>query len=232
MSDATIANHLTAANANTSKTLNQFALTSDTLQFGLNFTHTLLPKAGLINKIKGREQAMDIDLSCVLFDASLTVTDTVWFKQLRDATMAVRHHGDSLNGKDRGDMAEVDRYIDVETIEIRLSHLPSTVQHLALVVSSYHEHGLRQVSRGHVRFGDDEGNDIYDLDLTRLTHDAPALCMAVLSRHPLAGVAGDADGLQQLGAWYCHLPMMPLSEYRLPEMNEQLVHIVGELNQG
>nr|WP_255016309.1 TerD family protein [Psychrobacter sp. PraFG1]UNK04481.2 TerD family protein [Psychrobacter sp. PraFG1] len=149
-----------------------------------------------------------MDLSCLLFDERLHLVDTVWFKQLRDNSSAIRHQGDSLNGKDRGSAAELDRNVDMETIELRLPRLPDEVHHVALLLSSYYGYPLNQVERGNIYISDDEGNEIYTTDLTLLSGDSAALCVAVLSR--------------ELGEWRYTQQELPLTECAMPKMTEQV----------
>ncbi len=165
-----------------SNLLSEITDNSETIFFGMNFKYTEVKKKGLINSIKGNTQPMDLDLSCVLYDSKLHLIDTIWFKQLRDSSEAIRHHGDSLNGKDRGSVAELDRYADVETIELRLSRLPITVAHVALFISSYHGYPIRSVERGNLYLRDDEGNELYGKDLTTLPAKTTAKLVATLSR--------------------------------------------------
>jgi stress response protein SCP2 len=188
--------------------LSELPIKGSTLLFGLNFKYTQVVKKGFINRIKGNKQTLDLDLSCLLFDERLHLVDTVWFKQLRDNSSAIRHQGDSLNGKDRGSAAELDRNVDMETIELRLPRLPDEVHHVALLLSSYYGYPLNQVERGNIYISDDEGNEIYTTDLTLLSGDSAALCVAVLSR--------------ELGEWRYTQQELPLTECAMPKMTEQV----------
>lgn len=188
--------------------LSELPIKGSTLLFGLNFKYTQVVKKGVINRIKGNKQTLDLDLSCLLFDERLHLVDTVWFKQLRDNSSAIRHQGDSLNGKDRGSAAELDRNVDMETIELRLPRLPDEVHHVALLLSSYYGYPLNQVERGNIYISDDEGNEIYTTDLTLLSGDSAALCVAVLSR--------------ELGEWRYTQQELPLTECAMPKMTEQV----------
>lgn len=188
--------------------LSELPIQGSTLLFGLNFKYTKVMKKGLINRLKKNKTTLDIDLSCVLFDKQLQVVDKVWFKQLRDNSEAIRHRGDSLNGKDRGAAAQIDRNVDVETIELRLARLPETVYHIALVISSYNGYPIRQVERGNLYLSDDEGSEIYSTDLTLIANDSTALCVAILSR--------------ELGEWRYTQKDLPLSSYEMDKMVEQI----------
>lgn len=188
--------------------LSDLSLEGETLLFGLNFKHTEVDKKGIINRFRKNKHTLDLDLSCLLFNKHLEVIDTIWFKNLRDDSAAVRHHGDSLNGKDRGDEAELNRKVDVETIELRLARLPKTVTHIALLLSSYQDYPLKLVTRGDVRIGDDEGNYAYSRSLDTLDPDITALCIALLSR--------------ELGEWRLTINNLVLRSSDINEMTEQV----------
>ncbi|MEL0621319.1 hypothetical protein V6252_12965, partial [Psychrobacter proteolyticus] len=64
--------------------------------------------------------AMDIDLACVLYDDNFVISDIVWFKQFRDKAESVKHQGDRLNGKDRGEQAMYLAPLDQEQIRLEL----------------------------------------------------------------------------------------------------------------
>lgn len=192
----------------TSSLLSELPLRGSSLFFGLNFKYTKVSKSGLINRFKDNKEAMDIDLSCIVFNKELAVLDTVWFKKLRDSSGAVRHQGDSINGKDRGSDAELNQNIDVESIEIRLPRLPENVHHLALIVSSFNNHALKQISRGYVHIGNDEGNEVYSFDLTRLEDSSSALCVALLTR--------------ELGEWRFTIKNLSLKNANMDQMTSNV----------
>ena len=188
--------------------LSDLPIQTTTLLFGLNFRATEVTKAGLISRIKGSKQLIDIDLSCLLYDRNCQLIDQVWFKQLRDSTEAVRHQGDSLDGKDRGAMAELDHNIDLEQIELRLPKLSPQTHHLALVVSSYHGQPLRLVDSGTIRITDDENNIVDLQDLTALPQKCHALWYAGFTR--------------ELGEWRVTMHKLPLNTQGTPNNAEEI----------
>lgn len=203
------------ADVPTSQLLSELPIQGNTLLFGLNFKYTEVPKKGLINRFKKNTLSLDIDLSCILFNKQLKIIDRVWFKKLRDDSAAIRHQGDSINGKDRGSAAEIDRNIDMETIELRLGRLPEQVTHLALIVSSYNGYPIRQVERGNIYLSDDEGNEFYAADLTLLNNDCAAQCVAILSR--------------ELGEWRYTQSELFLDSPKMSEMSQQIEEELGRL---
>lgn len=194
---------------NGSHLLSELPLHTHNLLFGLNFKYTNVEKKGVISRLKGKTQPLDIDLSCILLDQNFNVVDTVWFKKLRDESEAIRHLGDSLDGRDRGDMAEFDRSFDVETIELRLPQLPSNINHIALIVSSYNGHSIKSVERGDMYISDDEGNEVYTTDLTLLNTNTSAIYVATLSR--------------DFSEWRFTINNFPLESNKMVNMTEQVI---------
>ena len=48
-----------------------------------------------------RDQEIDLDASCVLFDTGGNMTDVVWFRQLRSQDGSITHTGDNRTGRRR-----------------------------------------------------------------------------------------------------------------------------------
>ncbi|MBW8881616.1 MAG: TerD family protein [Asticcacaulis sp.] len=72
--------------------------------------------------------SIDLDASCIAFDANNRVIDTVWFGQLISRDGSIRHSGDNLTGEGDG---------DDESIAIDLTRLPLQVETLVLTVNSF-----------------------------------------------------------------------------------------------
>jgi tellurium resistance protein TerZ len=81
---------------------------------------------GFFGKVK--EKSVDLDASALLFDASGTLVDQVWFSQLRSKDGALQHLGDNLTGAGDG---------DDESIVVDLAAVNPAVTQLVFVVSSY-----------------------------------------------------------------------------------------------
>ncbi|RHA44488.1 TerD family protein [Cellulomonas rhizosphaerae] len=81
---------------------------------------------GFFGKVK--EKSVDLDASALLFDASGTLVDQVWFSQLRSKDGALQHLGDNLTGAGDG---------DDESIVVDLGAVNPAVTQLVFVVSSY-----------------------------------------------------------------------------------------------
>lgn len=76
----------------------------------------------------GGESSIDLDASCLMFDDSKNLVDTVWFRQLRSKDGSVIHSGDNLTGVGDG---------DDEVITVDLTRLPSNVKTLVFTITSF-----------------------------------------------------------------------------------------------
>jgi stress response protein SCP2 len=71
---------------------------------------------------------IDLDASCIAFDAARKVVATCWFLKLSILDGAVAHSGDNLTGAGEG---------DDEVITVDLGRLPATVTGLVFTVNSF-----------------------------------------------------------------------------------------------
>lgn len=76
----------------------------------------------------GGGEAIDLDASCILFDAQKNHLDVIWFRQLSSKDGSIKHSGDNLTGEGDG---------DDETISVNLSQLPKEVASLVFTVNSF-----------------------------------------------------------------------------------------------
>lgn len=167
-----------------SDSLSALGLTAKTLFFSLNFDFSP-PKPegkGKMKRFKQNQGALDIDIACVLYDKQCAISDIVWFKQLRDKAESVRHQGDSLNGKDRGEQAMYHAPLDQEQIRIYLDKIPSHIMHIGLIANSYYGQAFRRVHAGEIHLSDDEGNRAFEVNLKQLPGDCHTLWVASLHR--------------------------------------------------
>ncbi|BFM02575.1 hypothetical protein Psyaliredsea_12220 [Psychrobacter alimentarius] len=130
-----------------SESLKGLGIDAGTLFFALNYDFTKIESKGLLKRFKKNKEAIDIDLACVLYDTHCTIHDIVWFKQLRDRAESVKHQGDSLNGKDRGEQAMYLAPLDQEQIRLSLEKVPLNITHIALIANSYHGHPFSRVKK-------------------------------------------------------------------------------------
>lgn len=120
-------------------------------------------KKGMFGKMK--TQDIDLDASCLMFDAQRTLLDSVWFRQLTSKDGAVRHTGDNLTGAGDG---------DDESIIVDLAALAPQVHSLVFTVNSFTGQNFSQIENAFCRLLDDvTGQELARYDLSGSgTHNA------------------------------------------------------------
>lgn len=144
------------------------ALTRVTMGLGWD----AIPKKGMFGKTK--QQAIDLDASCVLFDANGQMVDAVWYRQLRSNDGSIQHTGDNVTGEGDG---------DDEQIIVDLPRVPAGVQTLVFTVNNYSGPNFNEVQNAFCRIVDgDTDAEIARYDLSAQgAHQA--MIMAKLYRH-------------------------------------------------
>ena len=89
-----------------------------------------------------KEQSIDLDASCVLFDENKGKLDEVWFKQLKSRDGSIVHTGDNRTGDGEG---------DDEQIIVDLAKVPSNVKTLVFVVNSFTGQNFSQIENAFCR---------------------------------------------------------------------------------
>lgn len=84
-------------------------------------------KKGFFGGLKDGDP-VDLDASCLMFDATGNLVDTVWFNQLQSRDGSIVHTGDNRTGAGDG---------DDEVINVRLNDIPAGVQTLVFTVNSF-----------------------------------------------------------------------------------------------
>ncbi|WP_110947028.1 TerD family protein [Pseudomonas bohemica] len=107
-------------------------------------------KTGLMGKLFGKSGDIDLDASCILFDANLKPVDLVWFRQLKSKDGSIRHSGDNRTGEGDG---------DDETIFIDLATLPAAVTHLVFTVNSFTGENFERIENAYCRIVDSGKNN-------------------------------------------------------------------------
>jgi tellurium resistance protein TerZ len=100
---------------------------------------------GFIGKLFGGGE-IDLDASCLLFNARGQIVDQVWFRQLKSADGSVLHTGDNRTGAGEG---------DDEQIRVDLSRVPAHVQTLLFVVNSFLGQTFNEVENAFCRVVDE-----------------------------------------------------------------------------
>lgn len=95
---------------------------------------------------KAKEQSIDLDASCLLFDAAGSLVDQVWFAQLVSKDGSVQHTGDNRSGAGDG---------DDESIVVDLPRLPASVANLVFTVNSFTGQDFSQIDNAFCRLIDE-----------------------------------------------------------------------------
>ncbi|WP_218689009.1 TerD family protein [Psychrobacter sp. BF1] len=195
-----------------SDSLSALGLTAKTLFFSLNFDFSAPKPEGKdkMKRFKQNQGALDLDIACVLYDDKCTIKDLVWFKQLRDEAQSVRHQGDSLNGKDRGQQALYDAPLDQEQIRLYLDKIPANITNIAMIANSYYGQAFKRVHAGEIHLSDDEGNRAFEVNLKQLPADCHTLWVASLRR--------------EVEDWHLTLQNLPLPAKNLSDAAQQVAH--------
>ena len=122
----------------------------------------------------GGTQDIDLDASCLMFDASGALVDAVWFRQLRSKDASIEHTGDNRTGDGSG---------DDEQIKVALDRVPATVTSLVFTVNCFTGQDFSQVENAFCRIVDGRTQQEiarYDLSVQG-KHNAQI--MAKLYRH-------------------------------------------------
>lgn len=105
--------------------------------------------SGFFGKLLGGAEEIDLDASCILFDANKNSIDTVWFRQLSSKDGSIKHSGDNRTGDGDG---------DDETISVDLARLPAQVTSLVFTVNSFRGQTFDQVENAFCRLVDQASN--------------------------------------------------------------------------
>ncbi|MFI5533184.1 TerD family protein [Kitasatospora sp. NPDC051853] len=106
----------------------------------------------------GQGRSIDLDASCIAFDAKRNKVETAWFMKLSVFDGAIAHSGDSLTGEGAG---------DDESITVHLDGLPAEVCGLVFVVNSFSGQKFTDVKNAYCRLLDaGSGQELVRFDLT------------------------------------------------------------------
>ena len=122
----------------------------------------------------GREQSIDLDASCFIFDDNNNPIALVYFGQLASRDGSVQHSGDNRTGEGDG---------DDEQIAVALNRIPANVKTLVFTVSNYTGQNFSQVENAYCRLVDGQtGKEIARYDLSAQGNHT-AQIMAKVYRH-------------------------------------------------
>ncbi len=93
----------------------------------------------------GASDEIDLDASCLLFNAGGEPLDAVWFRQLRSQDGSILHTGDNRTGAGDG---------DDEQIMVDLQSVPAEVQTLVFTVNSFQGDTFDRIENAYCRLID------------------------------------------------------------------------------
>lgn len=130
-------------------------------------------KKGFFGGLLGGSGDIDLDASCITFDADKAVLEQVWFGKLTNAAGTIRHSGDNLTGEGDG---------DDESIAIQLDRLDPRVEHIVLTVNSFRGQTFDKVANAFGRVVDKKsGRELARFDISD-SGPHTGLILASLSR--------------------------------------------------
>lgn len=129
----------------------------DRVIMGLGWDVRQKKKTGFFGRLSGGG-SIDLDASAALFDTQGNLVDNVWFSQLNSRDGSIRHSGDNLTGAGEG---------DDEQIQVELSRVPTDVQSVIFVVSSYSKDTFDSIDNAYCRLVDAAtGSEVLRYSLT------------------------------------------------------------------
>ncbi|MEU9133811.1 TerD family protein [Kitasatospora sp. NPDC048540] len=120
----------------------------------------------------GAGRNIDLDASCIAFDAQRKKIETAWFMKLSIFDGAIAHSGDNLTGEGAG---------DDEAITVHLEGLPAEVCGLVFVVNSFSGQKFTDIKNAYCRLVDaGSGQELVRFELAQSEpHTGVAMCKLV-----------------------------------------------------
>jgi tellurium resistance protein TerZ len=113
-----------------------------TISMGLGWDAKEVVTKGWFGRVSKERKDVDLDASCLLFNAAGRLIDEVWFRQLRSKDGSVSHSGDNRTGDGDG---------DDETIFVDLAKLPADVRSLVFTVNSWTGESFEEIENAYCR---------------------------------------------------------------------------------
>jgi tellurium resistance protein TerZ len=145
---------------------------------GLGWGTKTVHSSGFFGFGKGpKEVSVDLDASCLLFDARQTQLDAIWFRQLRSKDGSIRHSGDDLSGGGGADQPN-------ETIVVDLTSVPADVANIIFTVNSFTGEDFSGIPNAFCNIVDEQtGVEFARFNLSLEAGGYTGLIMAKLYRH-------------------------------------------------
>jgi tellurium resistance protein TerZ len=121
-----------------------------------------------------KDQDIDLDASCVVFDEAKNPLDAIYFGQLVSKDGSIKHSGDNRTGAGDG---------DDEQIVVDLSSVPAVVKSILFVVNSFTGQNFSQIENAYCRVVDaTSGKELARYNLS-CTGEHTAMLMAKVYLH-------------------------------------------------
>ncbi|MCW3464973.1 TerD family protein [Chitinophaga nivalis] len=104
------------------------------------------------------KEAVDLDVSCILFDNSKHKREVVYFANLRSTDGAIVHSGDDLTGDIDGDDG-----LDNEIITVDFSKLHPAVAQIAFVLNSFQGHDFGTIPFAAIRLYEGSSSRVHEV---------------------------------------------------------------------
>jgi stress response protein SCP2 len=116
---------------------------------------------------------VDLDASCIAFDANGRQLEIVWFMHLSEFRGALKHSGDNVTGMGEG---------DDERIIVDLSALPDNVHSLVFTITSFRGQKFTEIAQASCRLVDEaSGQELVRYELSQ-SEPRTGVVMAMLRR--------------------------------------------------
>lgn len=102
-----------------------------------------------VKEVVSSVESIDLDASCLMFDADNKNVDTIWFRKLKTLDGSVWHSGDNLTGDGDG---------DDEVINVNLTALPEKIKTLVFVITSFRGQTFDMIESANCRLVNAENN--------------------------------------------------------------------------
>jgi stress response protein SCP2 len=117
---------------------------------------------------------VDLDASCIAFDANGRQLEIVWFMHLSEFRGALKHSGDNVTGMGEG---------DDERIIVDLSALPDNVHSLVFTITSFRGQKFTEIAQAFCRLVDEPtGQELVRYELSQ-SEPRTGVVMAMLRRN-------------------------------------------------
>jgi len=117
---------------------------------------------------------IDLDASCICYDSSKNVVETIYFGNLVSSNGSIVHSGDNLTGEGDG---------DDEVINVDLTKVPTNVESLVFTINSFSGQTFNDVINCFARLVDSSSGSEFCKYILNEQSPSTAMVMARIYRH-------------------------------------------------